>query len=228
MCHGNSREAGVYGPDALNLAKTPIIGSLFEYDAIYETGRNNPDLGETVKNFDSGTAYDGSPIQGRPSLYTLSDNNNIVKECYLEGVGDKIKDIFGAGNEAYTNTCINVNPIMDNTNPNYCYRGQSSMEMTAASGVLNLGLPLGAAALCTVVAPGIGTTICGTLGGILGGITYAYLQTNSMWPHHSSDISSEDMCRLTVAGAVYATAGPVGGVAGAKYGDDVCDAVGLT
>lgn len=177
-------------PDTVGTSES-WIKALFENQGVYETGKRDNQLLEQYPNiypngiqehFDKTDSYEGNP-----SLFTLDENGYPIKQCNPSGKW------FTFGEEPYPVKCIKFDPILDeSTDPNYCYHGLSPGMDIAYVG-LNFGFPIGLAiagtASCvppplTPVAP-----ICGALGGAIGGatgaLTYAWLNTDHQWPHHS-------------------------------------------
>ncbi len=166
-CWGSEKE------DTRNTIGLPIISNLFEHDAIYQTGKSyvRDGLPLKVSHFDGENAM----------LYTISENRQVVKECYPKGEGISNWDEYLAfwKEATYKPSCIQVSVVMDpEKSPNYCYRGETSTKMKIANVGLNWVLPIG---LTLTPAGPVG----GAVGGAVGGLVYAWMQANSQWPSHN-------------------------------------------
>ena len=159
------------------------LGALFENQGVYETGVPNsqlasdyPDkyIGGKINNFDG----------KNPTLFTLDENGNPIKQCNPSG------EYFTFGEKEYKTECIKFDPVLDESlSQNYCYHGLSP-AMGVANGYLNYALPttLGIAAGAACSPTGVGVPLCGAvgsaLGGVVGSLTYAIINTDHQWPNH--------------------------------------------
>ncbi|MBN2368479.1 hypothetical protein JXC34_05665 [Candidatus Woesearchaeota archaeon] len=162
-----------YGTSAKGYDDTTITSMFTDLarPSMYETGTKNPDIPELyVANFD-GT---------NKMLYSIDSDGTVIKECPPK------KTISLPWTEAsYSPTCIEINPIIDDSVfPNYCYRGQKPPLLAGADVFLNWALPTGCGSM--PIFGLMGGPLCGVFGKML---YYPMEQYFYSWPLHGGDFA---------------------------------------
>jgi hypothetical protein len=160
----------------------------------YETGTWNDEIDMTLPDFDGENEM----------LYRIDEETGqVVKDCRPKGIGDYLP----WSDDPYTPLCIEFDPLLDGSDPNYCYQGVKAGWVGTADLALTWGLPI----FCTVAAEAAaGTVTVGTLGAgaptivvsgplagalcsIAGQMILAPIeQACTAWPSHGSEFFTCD------------------------------------
>ncbi|MFH2019895.1 MAG: hypothetical protein ABIJ34_00625 [archaeon] len=177
-CYGNPSDEQFNA-----LGVNDLLVKLKFKDTTYETGKYNPVYDTTIQNFDG----------QNPMLYGIdSDTGQIIKDCKPKGFGDSLP----WSNDPYTPLCIEFDPLMDNENPNYCYKGVEPAWLGVSDAALNWGLPFACAsgtvagAVASVVGAPVATVapVSWAVCGVAGNLLYSSLENTCLkWPAHGSE-----------------------------------------